>query len=62
MTKTELQHIAEAVEKAFTPYAFSCVCLGEEKSCLAVLQDEIQVAKMYQIQRVARFIKELQVK
>ena len=61
MKKSELENIALAVERAFTPFAFKCECGGEDKSCLAVLQSEPDQIRFYQLQNILRFIREIDV-
>lgn len=59
MTKTELQNIAQAIRDNFTPYAFKCSCKGEEKTCLAVLESDTEWARMDMVNKITRYIVEL---
>lgn len=62
MNRSELEDIAQAVENAFTVFAFRCECKGNSPDCRAVLNDEVEAAKYYQVQRIARFIREMDAK
>lgn len=58
MTNHELQDLADRLRNTFTAFAWKCSCGGENKDCAKVMDDDIEVAKYWQLQRIIRWIEE----
>lgn len=62
MNSQELKQVAAAVRRNFLPYAFTCECAGEDKSCAEALRDESNQIRYYQLINICRFIEEMDAK
>ncbi len=62
MDNAAMKRLVNDLIYTFTPFAFSCSCEGEEKTCREVLNDPVMLAKKYQVDRIARYIEENYIK
>lgn len=58
MNQSDRDDLAARLANTFTPYAWKCSCNGENKDCAKVMDDDIEVAKYWQLQRIIRWIEE----
>lgn len=58
MTKEELDYLAYKIEHHFTLFAFRCSCKGQHPDCAGIREDEVELAKKYQLERIVKYIKE----
>ena len=59
--KETLAILADGIERAFTPFAFTCECKGADPSCARALADEATQIRYYAMLDIVRFIKNLEV-